>query len=241
MDKQIPIPCANEPVPMGTGSLPGEIDPGAMFSLLMATLRNASALILDEQGVIVWRCCRIGRFLCHGGERELIGSRLDAIVPGTWARERYALIAEAHRTGQTQSLYSIWLGVRTVTRFVPMSAGGHAWTLAISESATPEQMKDELARGQGACCSKANVLGPLEVLTNRELQVLALLGEGLRPKEIATALNRSISTVEGHRERIGQKLGVHDRADLLLMAQRAGLRLADADAERGVLAIPPKR
>ncbi|RMH28319.1 MAG: DNA-binding response regulator [Planctomycetota bacterium] len=229
----------SETIAMGARTLPGEIDPGALFSLLIASLRNASALILDDRGVIVWRCCRIGRLLCHEG--EVIGSRLDAIVPGTWARERYALIDEAHRTGHTKSLYSIWLGVRTVTRFVPISAGGHAWTMAISESATPEQMKEELARGGDAVCSKVNVLGPLEVLTGRELQVLALLGQGLRPKEIATALNRSISTVEGHRERIGQKLGVHDRAELLLMAQRAGLRLEDADAERGVLALAPKR
>lgn len=75
-------------------------------------------------------------------------------------------------------------------------------------------------------------LGPLEVLTARELEVLSLIGEGLRSKDIAAKLSRSVSTVEGHRERIGQKLSIHDRAELFLMARTAGLRLEDANAER---------
>lgn len=71
-------------------------------------------------------------------------------------------------------------------------------------------------------------LGPLSVLTVRELEVLALMGQGLRQKEIATQLCRSISTIDRHRERIGVKLGRTDRAELIALAREAALTVEDA-------------
>jgi DNA-binding NarL/FixJ family response regulator len=80
--------------------------------------------------------------------------------------------------------------------------------------------------------SSVHDLGPLDGLTARELEVLALLGKGQRTKEIAETLHRSVSTIDGHRERIGQKLGLNDRAELVSVARRAGLRLEDAEGMR---------
>jgi len=44
-------------------------------------------------------------------------------------------------------------------------------------------------------------------LTNREAEVVALMGEGLTTKEIARRLGRSVHTIQTHRKRIGEKLG----------------------------------
>ena len=44
-------------------------------------------------------------------------------------------------------------------------------------------------------------------LTDREAEVLALMGEGLTSKEIARLLGRSAHTVQTHRKRIAGKLG----------------------------------
>lgn len=44
-------------------------------------------------------------------------------------------------------------------------------------------------------------------LTDRETEVVALMGEGLTTKEIARRLGRSVHTIQTHRKRIGEKLG----------------------------------
>lgn len=44
-------------------------------------------------------------------------------------------------------------------------------------------------------------------LTDREAEVVALMGEGLTTKEIARRLGRSVYTIQTHRKRIGEKLG----------------------------------
>jgi DNA-binding NarL/FixJ family response regulator len=61
----------------------------------------------------------------------------------------------------------------------------------------------------------ANNLGNL---TDRELQVLQLLGAGIKTRAIAVKLNLSIKTVETHRENIKHKLGLPDSTALLRFA-----------------------
>lgn len=62
-----------------------------------------------------------------------------------------------------------------------------------------------------------------ELLTERERQLYHLLAEGRSNKEIAARLNLSLHTVETHRTRIMEKLGVHSIAELVLSAVRRGL------------------
>jgi DNA-binding NarL/FixJ family response regulator len=62
-----------------------------------------------------------------------------------------------------------------------------------------------------------------ELLTDRERQLYHLLAEGQSNKEIASRLGLSLHTVETHRTRIMEKLGVHSIAELVLGAVRRGL------------------
>ncbi|MFO0752330.1 MAG: response regulator transcription factor [Thermodesulfovibrionales bacterium] len=61
------------------------------------------------------------------------------------------------------------------------------------------------------------------VLTDREREVLQLLAEGETTKEIASHLRVSIKTIETHRNRIMDKLGIHTIAELTKYAIREGL------------------
>ena len=61
-----------------------------------------------------------------------------------------------------------------------------------------------------------------ELLTDRERHVYQLLAEGNSNKEIANRLNLSLHTVETHRSRIMEKLGIHSTAELVLSAVRRG-------------------
>jgi DNA-binding NarL/FixJ family response regulator len=60
-------------------------------------------------------------------------------------------------------------------------------------------------------------------LTLREREVLQLIAEGQRTKQIATRLGISVKTAESHRTRIMKKLDVHDTASLVRYAIRRGL------------------
>ena len=62
-----------------------------------------------------------------------------------------------------------------------------------------------------------------DLLTDRERQLYHLLAEGRSNKEIAARLGLSLHTVETHRTRIMDKLGVHSIAELVLSAVRRGL------------------
>ncbi len=75
-------------------------------------------------------------------------------------------------------------------------------------------------------------LGPLNILSPRELEVLALIGKGLQISEIASTLFRSPKTIENHRSSIGRKLGVTRRSELARLAHQAGLEPEDAKRRR---------
>jgi two-component system response regulator NreC len=60
-------------------------------------------------------------------------------------------------------------------------------------------------------------------LTDREREVLHLLAEGKKGREIAEELQVSPYTVERHRANIMAKLNLHNRADLIKYAIRKGL------------------
>jgi two-component system, NarL family, response regulator NreC len=67
------------------------------------------------------------------------------------------------------------------------------------------------------------VEAPPEPLSDRERQVLQLVAEGKRTKEIAQILCVSTSTAESHRNHIMQKLNIHDVAGLVRYAIGHGL------------------
>lgn len=66
-------------------------------------------------------------------------------------------------------------------------------------------------------------LGALSALTARELEVLALIGQGMATREIAESLGRSPRTVERHCDAIHKKLGTSNRVQMARYAMRAGL------------------
>ncbi len=66
-------------------------------------------------------------------------------------------------------------------------------------------------------------------LTAREQQVLALIGSGHTPRQVATVLGISPRTVENHKQQIFAKLDVHSQAHAVAYAVRLGLVGAPAD------------
>ena len=69
----------------------------------------------------------------------------------------------------------------------------------------------------------ADAAEALARLSARERQVLVLLAHGHTHSEMAEQLGISVKTVETHRARLSEKLGLKTRADLVRLALDAGL------------------
>ena len=125
------------------------------------------------------------------------------IVLSMYPEEQYAI--RSLRDGASAYLTKncppeeLLLAVRTV------SAGKRYITPSIAERLA-SYIEDDVPRA------------PHERLSNRELQVLQLVGSGKQPTEIATELNLSVKTVSTYRARILEKMGMETNAQLIRYA-----------------------
>ncbi|GAH70488.1 unnamed protein product, partial [marine sediment metagenome] len=141
-----------------------------------------------------------------------------------------------HRTPATKVLA---LSMHSDRRFVEgmLKAGAHGYLVkdcaneefvrAIREvadgrtylsPAVAGQLVEEYVHGE-----RAEAGAESAVLTTREREVLQLVAEGLRTKEIANRLHISPKTAETHRQQVMNKLNIHNVADLTKFAVREGL------------------
>ena len=75
-----------------------------------------------------------------------------------------------------------------------------------------------------ASSGRAAARSPVERLSDRELEIFQLLGQGRTSSEIARALNLSLKTVQAYCARAKEKFGVTSLTELL----RAAIRWDDA-------------
>lgn len=64
----------------------------------------------------------------------------------------------------------------------------------------------------------SNTSSPVDRLSDREMEVLSMLGRGLSTKEIAAELHLSVKTIETHCAHIKEKLGFRDAGEMVRFA-----------------------
>ncbi len=88
-------------------------------------------------------------------------------------------------------------------------------------------IKDNISRLPTSIADALELRRPLAKLTPRQVEVLRMVAEGHRTREIAIRLKLSVKTIESHRGEIMKRLGIHDLVNLVRYAMRLGLvRLA---------------
>jgi DNA-binding NarL/FixJ family response regulator len=82
----------------------------------------------------------------------------------------------------------------------------------LSPKMTGRVLNRTVGRGTIAAAS------PIESLSDRELEVFNLIGQGLTTRAIANRLHLSVHTIDTHREKIKRKLGLKNSAELMQRA-----------------------
>lgn len=77
-----------------------------------------------------------------------------------------------------------------------------------------EDLKDKMLFGAAAGAKDA-MQTPLEVLSDREIEVFEMTGRGVPTREISERLHLSVKTVESYRSRIKAKLGIANGTELM--------------------------
>lgn len=200
--------------------------------------------IFGTGGAVIWANPQLSKMF-RGPDAtpdQSIGRKLKEVYPESFANEVVSVIDQAATSGKPALMRTIWRGEQIYTWVQPIKSDSTEATegtentqvLTISRKVRGDEVAKDLFPMVEFEKFDSNVinLGPLDVLSTRELEVLALLGQGLSAADIATVLHRSVKTINTHRESIGKKLKIDDRVKLAVVAQRAGLRLADAARER---------
>ncbi len=169
---------------------------------------------------------RIYRTAQETGKRhtELEGLVLLALVFSMQGEtdQAFAYLETALSIGEPEGFIRIF-----VDEGSPMA---HLLYNALSRGVAPEYVSRLLAAFPGAepeqaeaTKTQAHETELVEPMSERELEVLQLIAEGLTNREIASRLYLSLNTVKAHSRNIYGKLGVHNRTQAVARARALGV------------------
>lgn len=174
-------------------------DPGKALTAIVASAPDVVLVDIAGDG-------RRAIELIRGIRRQLPAT---AVLVMTASNE--AFVAErALRQGARGHVTTRDDGAQIVTAIRRLVSGD----IHVSERLSPILLQRLLRASAG------DGISPLARLTERELQVFNLIGEGLRTREIAEELGLSVKTIEAHRGHIRRKLNLRGSQELNLVAAR---------------------
>lgn len=200
------------------------------FWTILRSQPGVGVQLIDADGRVVYSNNQAKLIYYGSVDFNPVGKTIEEIEGAAFAAERLPVIREVlesnrprvirHIRGGKNTQATIWpLHHRRIVRPCVLSISRQG---LVSTDDSPWPVYD----------SQLIDLGPLDVLTSRELQVMALIGHGVPLKSISAELGVSQRTVERYRTDIARKLRVNSIADIARIVQRAGLALEHADMDR---------
>ena len=201
------------------------VEPRLLWASLTADA-GTNVLIVDLDGRFSFANEAARQTFISGGE-ELMGKTWHDVLPAGAAAERLLCTRRVLATGLPLVLVGMVKGVCRCAIFRPLVLSGppvprvlvvcHVLVGTHHPNVRTEVHKCEVVMAE------FHDFGPLSALSRRELEVLALIGEGLSTDTIAKRLSRCQKTIEWHRRSLGRKLRVRSRIELARIAILSGL------------------
>lgn len=184
-------------------------------------MHGVCALARDSEWRLIWCNDEYAR-LCGRPREALLGTTPHDVSPPKLASERIEHMRRSLQAGAMISFYQFSKGQRWHTRIWPLDADEMA-TEGCFIVKTPAVNDRAGENDAPAILILTSDMGDLGSLSPRELEVFYYLATGMTVTETARTLFRSPKTVARHAERIHQKLGYHNRAELVSDAVRRGV------------------
>lgn len=213
-----------------------ELVPSVHLPLAFFGASTTAMALLREDGLLMYRNPAAAKLF--GMTRDVddpVGRNIREWGPPGFAQERIDLMSKLVREGKDGLVRDIWQGEQLLThlRLLPPQSGQEfRMFLTVHERAHGPKRADEFP-GVVFHDGQTQDLGSLALLSPRELEILALVGEGLTAAQIAAKVHRSEETVNTHKAALLRKLGCQNATQLALVAYKAGLKFGDAGRLRG--------
>lgn len=159
----------------------------------------------------------------------------DGIELVRWIRSDHPNVRVLVLSMQDEALYAERLLRLGVSGYVMKNVAGTDFLGALRKvargqrhvsSAMGERLLSQVARGRAPAADE----DPVSALTERELEVFRLIGEGISTREISERLDLSMKTVDAHRRHMREKLNLRSTSELIRYATQW---VADQDSSSG--------
>src|ERR1700746_837268 len=188
------------------------------------SVRTSLANLLESNDYTVETFASASEYLARGPHLGPTCLVLDVRLPGLDGLALQRQLAERGRLEQIVFITGhgdIPMGIQAMKRgaidFLPKPFDDEALLSAVGQalarSAETRRRRDELAQ----------IRARISALTPREFEVFRLVIAGLLNKQIAAELGAALRTIKTHRGRVMHKMGVASVAELVRLAQKAGV------------------
>lgn len=190
-----------------------------------ATKKPLRVLLLEDNQA---DAALISHELQRSGMRILL-AQVDSAESFTAALKSFApdVVLSDHSLAQFDSVAALEVlrEVRPTAPFIIVTGNLIASQVGVAIRAGAEDviLKTNMRGLEASITNALSARFRLHALTDRQIQILKLVAEGHRTREVAKRLGLSIKTIESHRSEIMKRLRIHDVVSLVRFAIRVGL------------------
>lgn len=202
-----------------------------LIAKLFCTDPTIGFALCDIEGTVLYVNDRSAEIFIKGPPEEARGKTLSELLGEEWAAERidmFRRLAENRKPIISRHILHGRQIQSTLRILTEPGADDPVFSVISTEGVSNPSDPDAFEIVESNLVS----LGPLDALTRREIEVLALIGHGMTSKQIAATLHRSVRTIEQHADAIRGKLNGANRVHLAAFARAACLEVRDAELKR---------
>lgn len=216
-----------------------ELDPASLWAALSRT-PGVGVSIIDVEGRLLFINDTSMALFFDTVPIDYEGKKLSDVHPPQFARERMLMIQRVTEQQRPMAISHIYHGHAIHSTLWPIKDRKPPYSRVIVVSHS-NLNSDDFGRIKSAQNPEQTIeqfdtnyidLGPLNVLTKRELEVMVLLGHGLSVPRAAAILHRSPKTIQRHKASLTTKLNLHGQAEIVRIVTSMGLEMDQTRLKR---------